>query len=239
MLQNINIRQILFIDIETVPQYPSYNLLPPKMQKLWEHKAKFISRSNETVTEAYERAGIYAEFGKVICVSLGFVSTEDGEHLRIKSIADKDEKVVLNELANLLRNYFNGPHSFLGGHNIKEFDIPFLCRRMLINGIKLPAIIDLSGKKPWEVNHIDTMQLWKFGDYKNYTSLKLLAEIFGLKSPKEDIDGSDVARVYWQDDDLQRIAKYCCNDVITVVQLLQTMKGNKPYAKNKIVVVEE
>jgi uncharacterized protein YprB with RNaseH-like and TPR domain len=123
---------------------------------------------------------------------------------------------------------------YLCAHNGKEFDYPYLIRRILINGLEVPSILNLSGKKPWEVNHIDTMELWKFGDYKHYTSLELLATVFGISSPKDDINGSDVGRVYWQENDLQRIVKYCQKDVVTIVNLLLRFKGKPMMGEESI-----
>jgi 3'-5' exonuclease len=221
----------LFLDIETVPAVATFDELSPDFQALWRHKAKGILRKDEAlltaeeVVEVYERAGIYAEFGKIICISVGAVSKhkETGElQLRLKSFANDDESILLKEFSELLNNRYNyvGKH-FLCGHNIKEFDIPYICRRLLINRLPLPALLDISGKKPWETKHlVDTMEMWKFGDNKATTSLKLLAAVLGFPSPKDDIDGSEVAGVYWNDQDLPRIARYCEKDVLAVVQLL-------------------
>ena len=223
MLTHIKMEKVLFLDIETVPQHPDYESVPDKFKKLWDHKAKRLSTAETDTPEMlYERAGIYAEFGKIICISVGFMRNNQ---LRIKSFAGEDEALLLNEFAELLNIRFSTPDILLCAHNGKEFDFPYLCRRMLVNGIQLPVILDTSGRKPWEVQHIDTMEMWKFGDYKNYTSLNLLTAIFDIPTPKDDIDGSQVGKIYWQDNDIQRIATYCQKDVVAIVQLLHRYKG--------------
>ena len=181
----------------------------------------------------YKKAGVYAEFAKVICISVGFFNEKE---FRIKSFYHEDEKQLLKDFAGLLNKHFNRKEHLLCAHNGKEFDFPFLCRRMLINGVKLPKTLNLAGKKPWEVQHIDTMELWKFGDYKNFTSLNLLAHIFNIPTPKDDIDGSDVARVYWEEKNIQRIVTYCQKDVLTVARLLLRFMG-EPLIEEKQVVI--
>jgi hypothetical protein len=240
MLEKIDIENVLFLDIETVPAYPEYNQLSERMQKLWNHKAERLSNYNNAAEEAvspeqlYVRAGIYAEFGKIICISVGaFLKGE----LRIKSFSGHDEKDLLLEFAELLNKRYNRPEHLLCAHNGKEFDFPYVARRMLVLGIPIPAILDLSGKKPWEVNHLDTMELWKFGDYKNFTSLDLLAAIFDIPTPKDDIDGSQVAEVYYKHDDLPRIVHYCTKDVLTVVQIFRRYRGEALIEENKVVIV--
>ncbi len=227
MLENLNLENLLVFDIETVPQTDDFNHLPEHFKQMWEHKVRKLMKEEEVLAENYyERAGIYAEFGKVVCISAGYFKKENGLlKFRVKSFAHDDETEVLLGFKHLLEKHFDDAHHALCGHNIREFDVPYLCRRMLINGIPLPAVLDLSGKKPWEVQHIDTMQLWKFGDIKSYTSLKLLAAIFNIATPKDDIDGSDVGRVYWKEKNLPRITTYCQKDVVTVAQLMLRFKG--------------
>jgi uncharacterized protein YprB with RNaseH-like and TPR domain len=234
MLSTIKIENILFLDIETVPAMPTYSGLDERMMKLWDKKADRI-RQGETVTpeELYPRAGIYAEFGKVVCISVGSYRRDE---FRIKSFAGDDERHLLQDFSNLLESHFNKPEHLLCAHNGKEFDFPFLARRMLINGIRIPLILDTSGRKPWEVSHLDTMELWKFGDYKNYTSLELLAAILGIPTPKDDIDGSMVGEVYWKDHDLKRIVIYCNKDVLTVAQILRRYRGEPLIADENVVV---
>ncbi len=226
-----NIGSILFLDIETVSGKATFDDLDETFQDLWKLKARSVLRkyeepiTEEEASEAYtDKAGIYAEFGKIICISVGLVYRDkDSKKLsvRLKSFADDDEKKLLEDFSELLNQHYNNPNKHhLCGHNIREFDVPYVCRRMLVNQLPLPALLDIAGKKPWETKHlIDTLEFWKFGDYKNYTSLKLLAALFGFPSPKDDIDGSEVGRVYWQEKDLKRIAKYCEKDVLATVQL--------------------
>ena len=228
MLKNINYSKILFFDIETVPLTFEYKELDERGQGLWDRKTRFIQeRENLNAEEVYEKAGIYAEFGKVVCISLGFVMQKEGEtQIRIKSIANEDEIVLLQEFLDLLNSYYNSPDFLFCAHNGKEFDIPFLCRRILINNLKIPYMLNVSGKKPWEIKHLDTMELWKFGDFKNYTSLDLLTYIFKIPTPKDDMDGSQVAKVFYQDKDLDRIIKYCEKDVVATIQLFRKYQGD-------------
>jgi hypothetical protein len=221
MLNSIKIEDILFLDIETVPQHPEYQQMPEPFQLLWDKKAQRIAKENETSEEIYQKAGIYAEFGKIICISAGIVVPKSNSlFFRVKSFAGEDEVLILRDFADMLEKFSAKPGALLCAHNGKEFDFPYISRRMLINGIKLPNLLDIAGKKPWEVNHLDTMELWKFGDYKHYTSLNLLAYTFNIPTPKDDIDGSQVAEVFYKDNDLERIVTYCEKDVLTVAQLL-------------------
>ncbi|HRN95015.1 MAG: 3'-5' exonuclease [Chitinophagales bacterium] len=218
-MQQTTLEQLLVIDIETVPQKKQFNELSETMQELWTRKHSLLRIEQETPEESFEkRAGIYAEFGKIICISVGYFHKQEGKYFfRLKSFFGDNENELLQEFSALLNKKKN---LAFAGHNIKEFDIPYLCRRMVINKMALPEVLNFSGKKPWEVKSIDTLHLWRFGDYKNYTSLKLLAEILGIPSPKEDIEGKDVAGVYWQQNDLRRIMEYCQRDVVTVARLL-------------------
>jgi len=219
-LDKINIEKILFLDIETVAQQENFENLDNDFKKLWEKKASFLSKENELPNEIYHRAGIYAEFGKIICISVGVVRKEgNGKTLHLKSFFNDNEKIILSDFFDMLNKHYNKNDHLLCAHNGKEFDFPYIARRALINGFKIPKILDNAGKKPWEIAHLDTLELWKFGDYKNYTSLNLLTKIFGISSPKDDIDGSKVNEVYWKDKDLNRIAAYCQKDVIALTQL--------------------
>lgn len=221
MLERLNIEKILFIDIETVPSYPSYDQVPASVKHFWDQKAMFIKRGEEKSETIYQRAGIYAEFGKIICISVGIVKTKGGKPtIRIKSFFGHDEKQILSDFLDLLNKRLKSPDFLFCAHNGKEFDFPYLSRRILINGLKLPEPLKINGKKPWEIPHLDTLDLWRFGDYKNYTSLALLASVFNIPSPKNDINGADIWKVYWKDNDLERIVKYCQKDVLTVAQLL-------------------
>lgn len=228
MLQNINYNKILFFDIETVPLTYEFKDLEERAQGLWDRKTRFLQeRDDLSPDELYEKAGIYAEFGKVVCISMGFVLQKDGEtQIRVKSIANENEKILLQEYIDLLNSYYNSPDFLFCAHNGKEFDIPFLCRRILINGLKLPFILNVAGKKPWEIKHLDTMELWKFGDFKNYTSLDLLTYIFNIPTPKDDMDGSQVAKVFYEEKNLDRIIHYCEKDVIATIQLFRKYQGD-------------
>lgn len=225
MLKDIQLEDLLILDIETVSQYAAFSDMDEEWQELWTKKAGALSNPEVNASLIYDRAAIYAEFGKIICIGLGIFHREDGDmHLRVKAIAGHDEKALLTEFAELLNSRFNTARHMLAAHNGKEFDFPYICRRMLINGIELPAILDIAGKKPWEIRHLDTMELWKFGDFKNYTSLNVLAKCFGIPSPKDDIDGSLVGHTYWQLKDLERIAVYCKKDIITTARILMKYK---------------
>jgi predicted PolB exonuclease-like 3'-5' exonuclease len=228
---------ILFLDIETIPQHPSFESCSEEMKKLWSRKAVNLKHEpEETVEDLYKRAGIYAEFGKIICVSTGFIHESNGqETLRIKSFYGHEENLMLMEFADLLRKSFSNSDSRLCAHNGKEFDFPFLGRRMIINQIPLPTILDVAGKKPWEVNFLDTMEMWKFGDFKSYTPLNLLTHVLGIPSPKDDIDGSQVWSVYWQENDLDRIVRYCEKDVEALANVYRRMKGLPVIPKELIV----
>ena len=221
MLANINLYRILFLDIETAPMVAEFDDLPEHFKPLWEKKANRLKNEEElSAADLFDRGGIYAEFGKIICISAGFFyKDEDQLTLRIKSFFGQDEKEILADFSALLNEHFNSAAHYLCAHNGKEFDFPYLSRRMLINGVELPYLLDNFGKKPWETTLIDTMELWKFGDYKSYTSLELLAAIFNIPTPKDDISGKDVGRVYWVENDLERIATYCAKDVVTIARL--------------------
>jgi uncharacterized protein YprB with RNaseH-like and TPR domain len=227
MLDNIHPEEILFLDIETVPQFPNFDLLNEEVKNLWAEKSKYVrERNSQTLQESYESAGIYAEFGKVVCISIGHFTKQGGKQIfRVTSFFNDDEKLVLQDFAALLNDKKGHRFNLLCAHNGKEFDFPYMCRRMLVNGVKLPHILDMAGKKPWEIAHLDTLELWKFGDFKHYTSLKLLANIFGIPTPKDDIDGSQVRQVYYEEKDLGRIERYCRKDVITVAQIFLRYKG--------------
>ena len=228
--------KILFLDIETVPYYSNFREVPERVQKLWDTKSNYFRKEDETPEDVYRRAGIYAEFGKIICISAGYIQPKEGKHFfRIKSFFGHDESLVLSQFKSLLDSSFQSKNHLLCAHNGKEFDFPFLCRRYLINNIKLPTILNISGKKPWEVKHLDTMEMWKFGDYKNYTSLELLATVFNIETPKDDITGADVWRVYWEEKNLDRIVEYCQKDVITVAQIFLRMQSLDTIEKNNII----
>ncbi len=228
------LQQIMFIDIETVPQTEYFSQLPEELQGLWEDKYLMLKKripekygEDMDAAQAYENsAGIYAEFGKIICISVGFIYFRGEEmFFRTKSFADDDERKLLTDFSALIHTFFKTQEHTFCGHNIKEFDMPYICRRMLVNGLALPKPLQIHSKKPWELNFVDTLDYWKFGDYKNYTSLKLLTAIFGIPSPKDDIDGSQVANVYYKEKDLPRIAIYCQKDVVATAQVWLKMNG--------------
>ena len=237
MLGHIPIESVLFLDIETVPQYPDFHLLDETTQQLWEQKVTSLCKDDQTPDSIYERAGIYAEFGKIICISLGFVYQVAGDQwaFRLKSCFGDNELELLNSFSEALNRFRMQRSSiFLCAHNGKEFDFPYIARRMLIHGIDLPVPLDVAGKKPWEVPFLDTMELWRFGDYKSYTSLKVLTHVFGIPSPKDDIDGSRVATVYWKEKNLNRIVRYCEKDVLAIAQIMLRYKGLKPIASENV-----
>ncbi|MFD1002277.1 3'-5' exonuclease [Ohtaekwangia kribbensis] len=225
---NSELREILFLDIETVSHTYDFNSLDERLKSLWTRKASHLRRDpNQTDEQIYlDRAAIFAEFGKVICICVGkLYEAENGVvTLRTKAYYGDDEKALLTEFKCMLEK-LNASTERLCAHNGKEFDFPYLCRRMLVNGIQLPAILNISGRKPWEVQHYDTMELWKFGDYKHFTSLDLLAAIFNIPSSKNGIDGSKVNQVYYEEKDLARIKDYCLRDVEVLAQLFLKLRG--------------
>jgi hypothetical protein len=239
MVDQVKISNILFLDIETVPAYPLYEQLPEPFRILWEKKALYLRKEAETPEGLYPRAGIYAEFGRIICISTGMIGMmEDKRVFRLKSFYAEDEKELLEAFADLVTRLSQKRDIELCAHNGKEFDFPYIARRMLIHGVKLPVLLDIAGKKPWEVRHLDTLELWKFGDHKHYTSLDLLAAVFNLESPKSDLDGSKVAQVYWNDRNMKRIVEYCRRDVITVAQLMIRYKGEELLNPEDIMVLD-
>lgn len=232
MLDNIRVEDVLFLDIETVPVVQSLEMLDPRMQVLWEKKSKLFRAADQSAGDVYERAGIYSEFGKIICISVGIIKEKDPFALRLKSFYGDDEKTILSEFSEMLAKFSkSNRETLLCAHNGKEFDYPYIARRMIINNLVIPELLDNAGKKPWEVKLLDTVDLWKFGDYKNYTSLDLLTSILGIPTPKDDIDGSMVAGIYYGERDLERIVKYCEKDVIAIVQVLLRFM-NKPIVKS-------
>lgn len=237
MIEKINLESILFLDIETVPEHKDFSELSETKQALYEAKTAYQRKDEVSPEEFYERAGIWAEFGKIVCISVGYINFKGSERkLRIKSFYG-EEKDLLIEFKQLLENHFNSAKHLLCAHNGKEFDFPYIARRMLIHGISLPNLLQLFGKKPWEVPHLDTMELWKFGDYKHFTSLKLLTEVFGIPSPKDDIDGSQVRGVYYDEGDIDRIITYCEKDVIAIVQLFLRFRQEELLDEDEILVV--
>lgn len=234
MLYKLNLENILFLDIETVPQNPSFPDLDKTTQLLWEQKTQYQRKDEISAEDFYERAGIWAEFGKIVCISVGyFVIKGETRSFRVTSFHG-EESQILKQFKQLLKDHFSQAKHLLCAHNGKEFDFPYIARRMVINSINLPHKLDLFGKKPWEVPHLDTMELWKFGDYKHYTSLKLLAHILGIPSPKEDMDGSMVKDVYYKDKDIDRIISYCELDVVTTAQVFLRLRNEELLSEDEI-----
>ena len=226
MLDDIKVEDIMFLDIETVPQAPSFEKLDPALKVLWEKKSNFFRSPEQSAEEVYERAGIYSEFGKIICISVGFINEKNPFSFRIKSFYGDNEKTLLSEFSDVLVKFSkSGKEALLCAHNGREFDFPYIARRMIINRLVIPDILDNAGKKPWEIKLLDTMDLWKFGDYKNYTSLDLLTSILGVPSPKDDIDGSMVAGLYYDEKDIARIVRYCEKDVLAIARILLRFKN--------------
>lgn len=242
MLPNIALDQLLLLDIETTPAAPAIEHLSEDMQQLWREKmAKTAPVSGNDDSAYADRAGIYAEFGKIVCISVGFFSLENNRYqLRLKSFYNDDEAVVLSGFLELINKFYaKYPRFQFAGHNIKEFDIPFICRRSVIHQLSLPQPLQLHGFKPWEVPMLDTLQLWRFGDFKHYISLKLLTAVMGIDTPKDDIDGSMVGKVYWEEKDLERIATYCQKDVLAVAQLLLKFKRLPALIPEDIIIVKK
>lgn len=236
-----HIKNILFLDIETVSQKPDFQFVDERLKSHWLRKASFLkNEENLSDDEFYfDRAGIYSEFGKVLCISFGgIIFNEENEMtLRVKTIGGDDEVDVLLQFKKILEKHKAGNNLMLCAHNGREFDFPYICRRMLVNGISLPSVLQFAGKKPWEINHIDTLDLWKFGDYKHYTSLDLLATIFDIPSSKSGIDGSQVNEVYHREKDLDKILKYCSQDVIVLAQLYMKLNNLPLISEGNIEVI--
>ena len=242
-MQPTELQKIMFLDIETVPLTSDFSELPGELAHLWQDKYTVLQKrlpekytDETTPAEAYNSsAGIYSEFGKIVCISVGFIHFQGNEmNFRTKSFSGKDEKLLLSDFLELISKFCVTKEQTLCGHNIKEFDVPFICRRALINGLPLPQIFQISGKKPWEISFIDTLELWKFGDYKNYTALKLLTAVFGIPTPKDDIDGSQVANVFYKENDIERISLYCQKDVLATAHVFLRLNGLELIKNNNI-----
>ena len=221
-MAKIPIENILFIDIETVPMASQYDDLDENFKSLWDKKSVYLSKNDEDdPSTLFERAGIYAEFGKIVCISAGRIQNDE---IKTKSYYSDNEKKLLQEFADDLSIFTrNIPNLYLCAHNGKEFDFPFIIRRMIINQIPIPYILNTRNKNRYELPFIDTMEMWKFGDYKHFTSLALLCELFGITTPKDDIDGSEVARVYYEENDLERIKLYCEKDVTALIEVYKRL----------------
>ena len=237
MIKKHRLEHILFLDIETVPLESSFDQLDSELKQLWEDKTKYQRRDEFTPEDFYDRAGIWAEFGKIVCISVGYFTIKaDVRNFRVTSFFGEETK-ILRDFSNLLNNHFEKPQHVLCGHNAKEFDIPYIARRMIINGMAIPEKINLFGKKPWDIPHLDTLELWKFGDYKHFTSLKLLTKILGIPSPKGDIDGSQVGHVFHVEGDIDRIVNYCEKDTIAVAQVFLRLRGEDLLVEDEILHV--
>ncbi len=237
MIHKLNLEHILFLDIETVPEEKAFSSLTEERKKLWEDKSRYQRKEEFTAEKFYDRAGIWAEFGKIICISVGFFKFKnDIRSFRITTFQGEEEK-LLRDFSLLLESHFHKPQHLLCAHNGKEFDFPYIARRLIIHNLPLPGKLDLFGKKPWEVPHLDTLELWKFGDYKHYTSLKLLTNVLGIPSPKQDIDGSEVRDVYYIDRQLGRIVSYCERDVLAIAQVILKMRQEELLLETEIVSV--
>ncbi|HLT51442.1 MAG TPA: 3'-5' exonuclease [Arenibacter sp.] len=234
MLRKINLEHILFLDIETVPEQENFSQLDDAKKELWEHKSKYQRKDEISAEEFYGRAGIWAEFGKIITISVGYFNFNNNDRTFRVTSFHGEEANILKEFKRLLDTHFNLPRHLLCGHNGKEFDFPYIARRMIVHQIELPEKLNLFGKKPWEIAHLDTMDLWKFGDYKHYTSLKLMANILGIASPKEDLDGSMVKEVYYKEKDIDRIIRYCELDVITTAQVFLRLRNDNLLVEGEI-----
>ncbi len=237
MLEGLDLSRVVCLDIETVPGFESFAELDSVMQEYWTRKAERMKIPESTAEELYfEKGGIFAEFGKIICITVG-IFTKDQSTFRLKSFAGDDEAALLKDFFSTMHKVLNSGSYTLCGHNIKEFDIPWICRRAVVHRLALPRALDVAGKKPWEVPFMDTMELWKFGDRKSFVSLKLMTHMLGIPSPKDDIDGSEVAGVYWYEKDLPRIVRYCEKDVGAVGQLLLRLRNQPLLEPEKIVTV--
>jgi len=235
MIEKISLENILFLDIETVPEEENFGLLDEEKKELFGLKTQYQRKDDYMPEEFYDRAGIWAEFGKIVCISVGYFTFKgDVRHFRVTSFYG-EEKKILQDFSTLLNTHFNQPQHIMCGHNAKEFDFPFIARRMIINQVQIPNKLNLFGKKPWEVPHLDTLEMWKFGDFKHYTSLKLLTKVLNIPSPKDDISGSEVGHVYYVEKDIDRIIIYCEKDVIAVAQIMLRLRREDLLIEEEII----
>jgi DNA polymerase elongation subunit (family B) len=224
VLERIDLNQVMVLDIETVSQRKSFEELPKLLQELWAQKVKHLLREDQMPADAYPTAGLYAEFGKIVCLSVGVFHQRNGDMgFRVKSFVESDERQLLSDFVKLMERQPNS--LILCGHNAKSFDFPYICKRSVINGLPIPPQLDISSKKPWETNLLDTMELWRFGDFRGSTSLSLMAAVLEIPTPKDDISGENVHQVYYEENNLERIRIYCEKDVITTAQILRRLRG--------------
>jgi len=237
MIDHIKPENVLFLDIETAPQYPDYESLPDIWKELWNVKSKFLQQKNEkTAEEIYHNAGIFAEFGKILCISCGIIFNKSGvNYLRIKTFCHLDESHILLDFVNLLNTFYHTDSSYLCAHNGREFDFPYIARRCVVHNIALPRLLNISGKRNWETkNLLDTLEMWKFGDQKHYISLELLSSVFGFGSPKSEMSGDEVAQTYWKEQNLEKIVHYCNRDVEAIAQIFLKYKREYPLLPENI-----
>ncbi len=237
MISTITLENLIFIDIETVPQHENHSELDNELQELWAAKTKYQRKDETSAEDFYESAGIWAEFGKIVCISVGYFWNQNGGRQFRTMSFHGEEKTLLDSFCQLVNQSFSSTKFVFCGHNIKEFDLPFIARRLIINQMTIPPKLELFGKKPWEIMHVDTLELWKFGDYKHYTSLKLLCKILDIPTSKGDIDGSQVGHVFYVEKDIKRIACYCEKDVVAVAQILLRMRREPILRDEEIVSV--
>ena len=237
MLKRIKLENVLFLDIETVPLYANFSELDDTSKLLWSQKTEYQRKDEFSPEEFYDRAGIWAEFGKIVCISVGYFVFKGGiRNFRITTFHGEEDS-ILKEFKILLETHYNKPYHLLCAHNGKEFDFPYIARRMIIHKIDIPFKLNLFGKKPWEVPHLDTLELWKFGDYKTYTSLKLMTHVLGIPSPKNDIDGSEVCNVYYKEENIDRIISYCEKDTIAVAQIILRLRNEELLEEDEIITL--
>jgi len=239
MMHELKLGNVLFLDIETVPFVESFDELNEQQKKHWDTRSAYLRKEGKEASEVWTNAGLFAEFGKIVCISAGIFSRlTEPRRFRIKSFYGDDEVKIIRDFSGLIRKFRKGNELRLCAHNGKEFDFPFLARRIVILGEKLPEVLNIAGKKPWELNFIDTLELWRFGEHRNYTSLALLTEVLGISNPKDDLDGSQVAGVFYREKDPERIARYCEKDVLAVAQVLLRLRGEKPIPEENVEVIE-
>ena len=231
---NVPITKILFLDIETVggcPDLESCEKFSPEIaEQFHKYYDWFNKRFPEDITldknEVFKkRAALVPEFAKIICVSMAFVM-ENGE-VKKQTFSGDNEKELLIKVRNLLDRCHNLDF-YLCGHNLKNFDIPMLAKRMIINGILPSKILPDYNTKPWEVKAIDTKEIWQYGSYTSIGSLDLLCTCLGIESPKDgEITGDKVHKSYWEENKLSEISEYCEKDVNVLIEFIKKLKNLK------------
>ncbi len=233
------LKQMVFIDIETIRGKKTYNDViteNPALDDYWQTKHTQIREKEplsyghiEDSAEMYEKmAALYPEWGQIVCISIGQIKfDEDGNPIKFttKSFSGLYEKILLeefNETASKIMSKY--PRMQWVGHNIKGFDMPYIIKRSLINGVRVPNVFHLQKQKPWESQLIDTNDVWKFNGW-NGARLGLLTEILNIPSPKQDMDGKMVSDVFWEDGDLNRISEYCEMDINATANVMLRISG--------------